>query len=1047
MKRNLYSTIKQISLIFSAIIFSVFIIGCGNLFSVPEDSNDLDIANIKFLITSGIGSRSAVPDFEWDNYNYDFNLISAYDPEKQQTPMLAIERTPFSYFDTGSWALPKNVKYKFILTGYDENDDKVLVGETIVTLDKDNQVIPFKMYPYGEGNGTLYINVLFPNDGVIKTVKWGLSKDRKKSPTTAVEIANVDGKKSAQIIAENAIEAGKTQYANIECYDVNGKVVFDYSESIYAIRDLTSVSTIEITELDYYSKNIIIEARNNGNEWLNSPEEIIVSLKSDPSKGYVLKGNKGIYSGYVPNEDDEYEIYYKINNDVKVYSGNTIIPSDSDSFELDVLTVKLPEETGLVFEPSAKIDAGIISSFTENNKTYVVVPKDQDFKVKVSVASQYEVPTPKELTIFDRKYELDENNSTEVIYKVSDNSDMESHVTGWVPKLIGYKYVYDIEWIEGSDSTEGEYTFATEGIYDSLNGANLVTDYSHVKHEEGTSIVGWQIVEKDGIALDAKDYVGPIKKIEPGTSGNLVLKPYCTESKEVIYHTIIESENVDGNGYSIVWEFDSYGIEGQAVTSEIHPYYGYDVEREDAIVSPGLVIRTRFTRKIYTIKMQTNGGEWSDGSSAEISMSGKYEAPISVELPTKENAILTGWKKLSDGSVVEELPEKFESNETYIAQYSSYIIETRKEKIEVGKYDVSTQVKVGTLGESVSVNAMPIPGFNDPSIENAIVKDDGTAKVIVTYKRKEITLSFNLANGGKWNDGTTSNKNIVGRYGANISFSEIPVRENYEFQGWNPTLPSTFPSVNSSYTAMWNQTSAKFKVEIYLENLNGIFEIVNSKASTKSLAIGVIPTDEDINEIVNISDVPGFEKKLVKTAVSSDGNAIQKVYFSRKIINYTFKLSGGNIDGKTSDVTISGKYGSEAIKPSSPIRNEFKFIRWDNYSPSDSLFGLEDKTFTAIWESTITGVGENPMIKDIKLVVTGTTTSITATVQVPYASENWSINWYVNGVLRSEHGSSITIQNAKQGIIYSIFVEVEDESSPYNFVFSKQEDFSITKVN
>lgn len=1065
MKRNFYTNINKLSLVFAVALLSTLICSCGNLISSPKETNNSDVSNINFVLISGIGggvssARSAVPEFEWKDYNYDFNLISNYDSTKtdnEQTIVEAIAKTPFSYFENGTWALAKGITYKFFLTGYDKDENKVISGETVITLDKDNQAVPFKMYPVQSGTGTLYLNLLFPNDGVIQTVKGDVSETRGETPSTVIDVAIVDGKKSAQMVLENTIAAGKTQYANIFCYDVNGKLVFDYAESVYVIRDLTSVSTIEITELEYYSKLVMIDVYNSGaGLWKGAPSSLILISKTDSNKKYTLTGVEGEYSGYIPNENDEYEIYYSVNNR-KIDSGVSINPEESDAVSLNVLTLTLPKEKGLVFEPSSVADSGIIltyditivENYVSKTTTHIVVPAEKDFKLDVSVAAGYKVPDPKQLTINGTDYALDANNKTTAVYNVSEAGQIASGVTGWVAEHIGYDLVYDVKFIPGSDSSEGTYTFETECTYYSDEVTTLVKDYSHIVHPENTSIVGWYIYSIAGVT-ESEPFT-PITELPKGKTGKVVLKPYCTESAEITYHTVIMAENVGDDGYSIVWEFDEYGIDGTSVTSDVHDYPGYTVDRETKVIHPGTVLTTRYKRNVYTVNLNTNGGVWSDSTSENKVLSGKYEASIPGEIPVKQNAIFTGWKRASDGAIVASLPSTYGEtdterlSETYTAQYNSYIIKTRIENLE-GGYDETIQVKPGTPGETVSVNASPITGFKDPVISSATVNTEGTAIVSVKYDRKDITLMYNLSSGGKWSNNSTANKTVMGKYGASVTVPETPTRENYSFAGWSPSVPSTFPATNTTYTATWIQTKANYKVEVYVENANGTYDYdaAKSRISTEVVTIGTTPSDAEIT--AGLTDINGYTMSVTKTAVTADGNAVQTVKYTRKIINYTFKLAGGTISGKTSDIVLSGKYGTAVTKPSNPVRNGFKFIKWDNYSPTDTIFGLTDKTFTAVWGTSVTGVGENPMVSDIELVVTGTTT-ITATVQVPYANGDWTINWIVNGVVRSEHGSSITIKNATAGYVYSIFVEVEDTSNANSLLFTKQIDYSFGNTN
>ena len=66
---------------------------------------------------------------------------------------------------------------------------------------------------------------------------------------------------------------------------------------------------------------------------------------------------------------------------------------------------------------------------------------------------------------------------------------------------------------------------------------------------------------------------------------------------------------------------------------------------------------------------------------------------------------------------------------------------------------------------------------------------------------KSYTVTWN-PNGGNW-DGSTSNIVQTYEYGAAIKEPADPKRENGIFKGWNPSVPSTMPAGNKTYTAQW----------------------------------------------------------------------------------------------------------------------------------------------------------------------------------------------------------------------------------------------------
>ncbi len=66
------------------------------------------------------------------------------------------------------------------------------------------------------------------------------------------------------------------------------------------------------------------------------------------------------------------------------------------------------------------------------------------------------------------------------------------------------------------------------------------------------------------------------------------------------------------------------------------------------------------------------------------------------------------------------------------------------------------------------------------------------------------TATFN-ANGGRFSDGTTS-KSLTVKSGDPLTAPVDPTRDNYYFAGWDPDVPTTMPSKDTTFTATWSTT-------------------------------------------------------------------------------------------------------------------------------------------------------------------------------------------------------------------------------------------------
>ena len=152
---------------------------------------------------------------------------------------------------------------------------------------------------------------------------------------------------------------------------------------------------------------------------------------------------------------------------------------------------------------------------------------------------------------------------------------------------------------------------------------------------------------------------------------------------------------------------------------------------------------------------------------------------------------------------------------------------------------------------------------------------------------------------------------------------------------------------NITLYAKWDPSNGTpYKVEHYQESA--------SSGGTYNLAhTDNLSGTTDANAAVTLRNYPGFEPGTYTPAtIASDGSTVVSVHYNRKQITVTFKPNGGKIDGNTSDVTRSGKYGTPLIAPANLDRKGYTFSNWQPTPPAPSLpstFPAEDATYTAQW--------------------------------------------------------------------------------------------------
>ena len=95
---------------------------------------------------------------------------------------------------------------------------------------------------------------------------------------------------------------------------------------------------------------------------------------------------------------------------------------------------------------------------------------------------------------------------------------------------------------------------------------------------------------------------------------------------------------------------------------------------------------------------------------------------------------------------------------------------------------------------------------------------------------------------------------------------------------------------------------------------------------------------------------PGFTAvDFEQPKIAADGSTIVRIYYNRNTITYIFDPNGGNWDGSTDVVEVSGLFEGEVVVPQNPVRMGYTFNVWDKTIPQ--LFGSENQTITAGWNA------------------------------------------------------------------------------------------------
>lgn len=419
---------------------------------------------------------------------------------------------------------------------------------------------------------------------------------------------------------------------------------------------------------------------------------------------------------------------------------------------------------------------------------------------------------------------------------------------------------------------------------------------------------------------------------------------------------------------------------------------------------------------------------------------------------------------------------------------------------EYVRKEVDSQQLYGKAGDMTTATAKNYPGFKAQEIEQRVIQPDGSTVVNIKYDRKIITVTVNLDGGnidGDENNITTKGKfgkttglNVrnpnktdckFGGWSMDIpkifpaddieikalwgnvytvsyqtekaidsvpttirvledtvlSIGQLPELKEigWIFEGWydgeTKAIPEEYATTkNVTLVAKWSPATVTYTVEHCQQNIENdeyTFLVITEQLCGKTEELTVALT----------KDYPGFTaQNITQSKIAADGSTVVKIYYDRKTINLTFNLDGGNIDGKTEDVVVSGKYGANVSVPiSEPIKTDCKFVGWDKTVPQ--TFPAENDVFIAKYDGSFSVI-VNWDDSDLK-ISKSETDDFVYNITVPETYTN--ISYYLNGEKQEETSKDYKFKIPKRNGCFNLVVVAEKNGIKYscsiNFVIDR----------
>lgn len=173
-------------------------------------------------------------------------------------------------------------------------------------------------------------------------------------------------------------------------------------------------------------------------------------------------------------------------------------------------------------------------------------------------------------------------------------------------------------------------------------------------------------------------------------------------------------------------------------------------------------------------------------------------------------------------------------------------------------------------------------------------------------------------------------------------------------------------------------------------------------------------------------------QEIEQAVIQPNGDTVVKIKYDRKIINLTFKLDGGNINGNTEDVVVSGRYEAEVPVSTvkEPLKENFKFKKWNKDIPQTFPANDEEIIAQYIGSFSITVNLVNWDDSDLKITKSETDDFI-YNITVPETYTN--ISYYLNGKKQEETSNDYKFEIPKRNGCFNLVVVAEKNGIKYSY--------------
>lgn len=298
----------------------------------------------------------------------------------------------------------------------------------------------------------------------------------------------------------------------------------------------------------------------------------------------------------------------------------------------------------------------------------------------------------------------------------------------------------------------------------------------------------------------------------------------------------------------------------------------------------------------------------------------------------------------------------FNQNYGYIrADYIGYVSNGNGQK---AKYTIEFNPNGGhfpdrteTSSKKITVEEYTVPQVQSPVRDgytfvgwNETVIPAQENKTYVAVWKSPTPQKYNIifdANGGKFNDGTTTKSQSV-EEGNKPTVPESPTRDGYIFKGWDSEI--SLVTGNKTYTAVWEKVPKKY--EITFDADGGKF----SDGSTSKVVTAIEGEKPQTieNPIREGYIFKGWSPEIVSATKNTTYTAIWEK--EKEIYTVTFDANGGSFEDGSKKQEQKVEEGTKPAEPKAPTKKGYRFIGWDQTVTE----AVENVTYKAVWEAVKT---------------------------------------------------------------------------------------------